>query len=134
MEERYERPHTIYIRSNTATVMRLLFFLSVVLLVLVVGICAFVIFGRESTDDYYWDEAGQFYYTIDHGKVTIFQYVDYEATTYTIPASVTNGSKSYPVTTVGNHAFTNHRNLTTVKIPDSVTKIMGDAENKKGAF
>ncbi len=134
MEVLNESPHKIYIKSNTATVMRFLVFLSAVLLVLVVGLCIFVVLGHDDTNDYHWDEAGKFYYTLDDGVVTIVKYADNEATTCEIPANVNYGGKNYPVTTVAKNAFTNHRTLTKVTIPDSVTKIMGDAENKKGAF
>ncbi len=134
MEVMNESPHKIYIKSNTVTVMRFLFFLSVVLLVLVAGLCIFVVFGRDDTNNYHWHENGKFYYTLDDGAVTIVKYVDDDATEYTIPSSVNYGGKSYPVTTVGENAFTNHRALTSVTIPDSVTKIMGDAKNQKGAF
>ena len=134
MEVMNESPHKIYIKSNTVTVMRFLFFLSVVLLVLVAGLCIFVVFGSDDTNNYHWHKDGQFYYTLDDGAATIVKYVDDDATEYTIPSSVNYGGKNYPVTTVGANAFTNHRTLTAVTIPDSVTKIMGDAKNQKGAF
>lgn len=134
MEVMNESPHKIYIKSNTVTVMRFLFFLSVVLMVLVAGLCIFVVFGGDDTNNYHWHEDGLFYYTLDDGAVTIVKHIDDGATEYTIPSSVNYGGKNYPVTTVGENAFTNHRALTSVTIPDSVTKIMGNAKNQKGAF
>ena len=134
MEYMHDNPNKIYIKSNTVTVMRFLFFVSAILLVLVVGISIFVIFNREDTDDYYFDTNGQFYYVLHNGKATIVDHIDYKVTNYTIPGSVTNGGKNFPVTAVGEHAFNHHRSLTTITIPNSVTEITGDAEKKKGAF
>ncbi|MCM1404345.1 MAG: leucine-rich repeat domain-containing protein [Prevotella sp.] len=134
MEALNENPHKIYIKSNTVTVMRFLFFLSGILLVLVAGLCIFVVFGRDDTNNYHWYADGQFYYTLDDGAVTIVKSVDPDATQCVIPASVNYGGKNYPVTTIGVNAFTNHRTLTAVTLPDSVTKIAGDAKKQKGAF
>ena len=45
----------------------------------------------------------------------------------TIPESVTYGGISYPVTSIGNAAFQYCTSLTSVTIPNSVTKIGGEA-------
>ena len=41
----------------------------------------------------------------------------------TIPESVTYGGISYPVTSIGNRAFSDCSGLTSVTIPNSVTEI-----------
>jgi len=134
MDVTYDNANRTYIRSNTATAVRFLWFLSALLFLLVVGLCVFVVLGRDDAKNYHWDEAGQFYYILDGNQATIVKFADSTAETYTIPASVNYGGKNYAVTTIGAKAFTNHSALTNVIIPDSVTEIVGDNVNKTGAF
>lgn len=45
----------------------------------------------------------------------------------TVPATVTYNSKTYKVTAVGSHAFTECYNLTSVSLPNTITSIGGYA-------
>ena len=126
--------NTTYIKTNTATVMHFLWFVSVLLLVLVFGLCIFVAFAREDAGKFHWDENGRFYYTVNDNKVTVVEFVDENSESCVIPESVNYGKESYPVAVIGEHAFSNQNKLISVVIPDSVTEIRGDAENMTGAF
>ena len=130
----YDNPNKTYIKSNTATIMRLLWFVSALLLMLVFGFCVFVAFGGNNTAKYHWDKSGQFYYTLNDGNATIVRFVNDSVESYTVPSSVNYGGKNYSVTAIGEHAFTNHPKLSSVDIPDSVTEIIGNSEEQSGAF
>ena len=129
-----DNPNKTYIKSNASTVMHFLWFLCGLLLVLVAGLCSFVIFGRDDIDNYHYDANGKFYYAIADNKATIVKYLDRDAESYVVPASVNYGNQDYPVTAIGDKAFSNHTELTSVEIPDSVTEIMGNLEKSTGAF
>lgn len=51
-------------------------------------------------------EANGLYYTLQNGEATLKGFWDDEESTLDIPASITFEDKSYPVTTIGNGAFT----------------------------
>ncbi|MCQ2382721.1 MAG: leucine-rich repeat domain-containing protein, partial [Clostridia bacterium] len=61
-------------------------------------------------------------------------FMDADAENYEIPHSVNFNGKNYPVTVIGAHAFANHRKLTSIVIPDSITEVLGDSETQTGAF
>lgn len=62
---------------------------------------------------------GDYEYTVSNGKVTITDFWNYDISDITIPRKI-NG---YPVTAIGEWAFSGNFNLTNVNIPDSVTEI-----------
>ena len=137
MEEEYynyEVPNKIYIKSNTATVMHLLSFLSAILLIVVAGLCTLAIISYKQSENYYFDKSRQFYFTVENGSVTILKFINSKAIDCEVPNRVKYRGKTYSVTAIGENAFTNHRSLVTVTIPDSVTEIRGSVEDKKGAF
>lgn len=133
-DEMYEPTNTIYIKSNTATVMRFLTFLSVVLFAIVGGLCSYIIFTYKYDENYHFDKSKQFYFTVGNDTATINKFMDNTAEICEIPNYVTYNGRRYSVTAIGENAFTNHHYLTEVKIPDTVTTIMGNAENQTGAF
>lgn len=134
MKDMYTTTNPVYIKSNMAIVMRLLSFLSVILLVVVLGLCSYIIFTYNSQKNFHYDQTKQFYFTIEDGTATVSKFLDPSATTCDIPAKVNLSGNTYDVTTIGVNAFTNHRCLQRVNLPDSITKIVGDVENQKGAF
>ncbi len=64
-------------------------------------------------------EYGDLYYTINNGKVTITGYTDEMPVDLVIPDTI----EGYPVTFIGDSAFIDCTNLTSVTIPNSVTTI-----------
>jgi len=129
-----ETPKT-YIKSNTATVRGLMSFLSIVLLIVVAGLCAYVLIGYKGIRKNQNSNAKEFNFRLENDTAVILEFYDYEATKCEIPATITGeNNKIYPVTVLAETAFTNHGNLTEVKIPNTVTHIMGNTETKKGAF
>ncbi len=129
-----ETPKT-YIKSNTATVRGLMSFLSIVLLIVVAGLCAYVLIGYKGIRKNQNSNAQEFNFRLENDIAVILEFYDYEATKCEIPATITGeNNKIYPVTVLAETAFTNHGNLTEVKIPNTVTHIMGNAETGKGAF
>lgn len=134
MEEQFNSPRRTYITSNTATVVHFLWFMMALLLVFVVGICGFVIFGRDDAQRYHWDEQGKFFYTLSNDQAEIVELVDVDAESYTVPSVVNYGGKNYPVRIIGARAFAFHSNLKSVVIPDSVTEIAGSGDTQSGAF
>ena len=124
----------VYISSNTATTMRLLWFISALLLVLVAGLCIVVVLGRDDSQNYHWDESGHFYYTLNNDEATLVKCMDGVSENYTVPSSVHYGDRNYPVKTIGAKAFRNFKQLKSITIQDSVTEIMGDKQNQTGAF
>ena len=75
-------------------------------------------------------EVDGIYYNINgtEATVTYQQYVNYSfksdyTGSVTIPATVTYGSTTYSVTSIGDHAFFLCKSLTNVTIPNSVTSI-----------
>jgi RPA family protein len=65
---------------------------------------------------------GDFDFTISGTTATITDYADSGPKDVAIPADVTDGTKTYDVTVIGDNAFTN-KQLTSVTIPDSVITI-----------
>ena len=130
----FDNPNKTYIKSNTATIMHLMWFVCGLLLVLVAGLCTFVIFGRDDKDNYHFDSAHQFYYEIKNDQVNVVKFIDHDAETLVIPTTVNYGGKDYDVTKIDAEAFSNHSKLTTLEIPDSVTEIAGDEVHQTGAF
>lgn len=130
----FDNPNKTYIKSNTATIMHLMWFVCGLLLVLVAGLCTFVIFGRDDKDNYHFDSAHQFYYEIKNDQVNVVKFIDHDAETLVIPTTVNYGGKDYDVTKIDAEAFSNHSKLTTLEIPDSVTEIAGDEVYQTGAF
>ena len=80
--------------------------------------------SRENVDDNFFEINGIYYTKNDSGETLS---VTYSPTKYTgainIPASVTYKGTSYPVTSIGDHAFCNCSGLISVTIPASVTTI-----------
>ena len=75
---------------------------------------------------YDFEVDGLYYNIIDDGKaveVTSPPASYYSDAVVTIPAAVTHGGTTYPVTGIGNSAFIYDDELTSVTIPNSVTKI-----------
>ncbi|MBR4419143.1 MAG: leucine-rich repeat domain-containing protein, partial [Clostridia bacterium] len=135
MNTRQEETPKTYIKSNTATVRGLMSFLSIVLLIIVAGLCAYVLIGYKGIRKNQNSNAREFNFRLENDTAVILEFYNYEATKCEIPATITGeNNKIYPVTVLAETAFTNHGNLTEVKIPDSVTNILGNAETKKGAF
>lgn len=134
MSAMFDNPNKTYIKSNAGTIMHLLWFVCGLLLLLVTGLCAFVVFGRDDTSNYHFDTAGQFYYQLTDDKATLVAFTNQDAESFTIPATVNYGGKDYAVTVIDNHAFSNNNHLTEVVIPDSVAEIKGDSVKQTGAF
>ena len=125
---------TTYIKSNIATVKNFMYFLSALLFAIVAGITAYVILSYKDTRENRFEMSNEFHFELKEGSVTVLEFLDQQATECEIPASVKYGSRTYPITTIAENAFTNNSVLTQVTIPDSVTSILGSAENGKGAF
>lgn len=135
MQDTYNTTNnTVYVKSNTATVVCLLSFLAVVLFVVVAGLSAYVFFTNENQQVVNFDQAKQFYFTIENDCATITKFVDSQAETCVVPESIRYNGHEYPVVAIGKNAFTDHRCLKKVALPNSVTKIMGNRENQTGAF
>ena len=133
MDEMQINP-TTYIKSNIATVKNFMYFLSALLFAIVAGITAYVILSYKDTRENRFEMSNEFHFELKEGSVTVLEFLDQQATECEIPASVKYGSRTYPITTIAENAFTNNSVLTQVTIPDSVTSILGSAENGKGAF
>lgn len=133
MDEMQINP-TTYIKSNIATVKNFMYFLSALLFAIVAGITAYVILSYKDTRENRFEMSNEFHFELKEGSVTVLEFLDQQATECEIPASVKYGSRTYPITTIAENAFTNNSILTQVTIPDSVTSILGSAENGKGAF
>ena len=73
---------------------------------------------EEEGSEAFANPATDFTYTINSGKVTITKYLGND-TSVEIPSNI-NG---YPVTSLGNSAFSRCSDLTIITIPDSVTSI-----------
>lgn len=75
--------------------------------------------------------AKDFQYSISEGTVTITGFIpgimDRDVI---VPATI----EGLPVTTIGQRAFSDHRNLTSVTIPDSVTSIESGAFDGCGSL
>lgn len=129
-------PGKIYARSNTGTTVKLLTTISIILIVLVVGICVYVGFGQTATINFYLDETETFYYSINDGQAKFELYAPKRTNqeNYTVPSVVTHESETYQITQIGAKAFVNRTNLKAVKIPATVKVIGGNAETKTGAF
>ncbi len=125
---------TTFIKSRSSKLRIFLVFVAIVLLVAVAGLCVLVIYSYRNTPDRQVDSSGQFDFLLEDEEVTLVNYYNYNAKTCSIPDSVKFGPKDYPVTKIAANAFADHSALVELKIPNSVTKIMGDLENKKGAF
>ena len=125
---------TTFIKSRSSKLRVFLVFVAIVLLVAVAGICVLVIYSYRNTPDRQVDSSGQFDFLLEDEEVTLVNYYNYNAKTCSIPDRVKFGPKDYPVTKIAANAFADHSALVELKIPNSVTKIMGDLENKKGAF
>lgn len=134
MSAMFDNPNKTYIKSNAGTVMHFLWFVCGLLLLLVAGLCAFVIFGRDDTSNYHLDSNGQFYYQLNNNQATLVEFVDRDAEKYIVPTSVNYGGKNYAITTIDSHAFSNLNRLTEVEFPDSVTEICGNSTEQTGAF
>ncbi len=130
----FDNPNKTYIKSNARTVMHFLWFVCGIFSMLVAGLCVFVIFGRDDTNNYHLDSTGKFYYQLSNNQVTLVKYIDRDAESFNVPDSVNYGGKSYEVTKIGANAFSNNRQLTQIKISDNVTEILGDNTGQTGAF
>ena len=133
MDEMQINP-TTYIKSNIATVKNFMSFLSALLFVIVAGITAYVILSYKDTRENRFEMSNEFHFELKEGSVTVLEFLDQKATECEIPASVKYGSRTYPITTIAENAFTNNSVLTEITIPDSVTAILGNAEESRGAF
>jgi len=133
MDEMQINP-TTYIKSNIATVKNFMSFLSALLFVIVAGITAYVILSYKDTRENRFEMSNEFHFELKEGSVTVLEFLDQKATECEIPASVKYGSRTYPITTIAENAFTNNSVLTEITIPDSVTAILGNAEKSRGAF
>ncbi len=78
-------------------------------------------------------EVDGIYYTINGNEATVtykgspaYEYDEYSGSV-TIPSTVTYGSTTYSVTSIGNSAFSSCSGLTSINIPNSVTSIGGSA-------
>ena len=69
----------------------------------------------------YTDGPYQFILNADN-TATITKYTGKE-NRITIPAQVAQGTRTYPVSKIGDRVFSNYRYLTSVQIPDTVTEI-----------
>lgn len=125
---------TTFIKSRSSKLRIFLVFVAIVLLVAVAGLCVLVIYSYRNTPDRQVDSSGQFDFLLEDEEVTLVNYYNYNAKTCSIPDRVKFGPKDYPVTKIAANAFSDHSALVELKIPNSVTKIMGDLENQKGAF
>ncbi|MCQ2382823.1 MAG: hypothetical protein MJ060_03220, partial [Clostridia bacterium] len=88
MDEQSFQPNRTYIKSNAATVMHFLWFVTALMLVLVVGFCIFAVVDSGKTSQYHWDVNGKFYYTLDNQQAIIVRFMDADAENYEIPHSV----------------------------------------------
>ena len=68
-------------------------------------------------------EVDGIYYSIDGGNATVTSGAISYSGDVVIPASVTNGDVTYPVTSIGHYAFRNCSALKSVSLPPSVTSI-----------
>lgn len=87
--------------------------------------------GDESLNNEYDFEEGGIYYLITGENTVSVTYRDKNYNSYsnnvTIPVTVTHGSKTYSVTTIGACAFKDCTGITVVTIPTSVQEIGSDA-------
>ncbi len=136
MEIIRKTPGKVYYKSNTSVAIKLLAFLAVVLVLLVLGVCIFVIFGLNNNPNYYLDDAQVFYYSVnDENKTAKFElYIGKDAREFTIPDCLTHQGITYRITEIGAEAFTNNQKLTAVKIGDNVERVAGNTTQKTGAF
>ena len=134
MSTRQEETPKTYFKSNTATVRGLMSFLSIMLLIVVVGLCAYVLISYKGIRKNQTNNAQQFNFHFENKTATILEFCNFEATKCVIPEIVISDNQEYRVTALSEKAFANHSNLREVEIPDSVTHIMGNAEIGKGAF
>lgn len=132
--DRTQGTPTTFIKSRSSKLRIFLVFVAIVLLVAVAGLCVLVIYSYRNTPDRQVDGSGQFDFLLEDEEVTLVSYYNYNAKTCSIPDRAKFGPKDYPVTKIAANAFADHSALVELKIPNSVTKIMGDLENKKGAF
>lgn len=136
MEIIRKTPGKIYYKSNTSIVIKLLAFLAVILVLLVLGVCIFVIFGLGSTKNLFLHDSQTFYYAVNKdAKTAIFEmYVGKDVTEYTVPNTVSHKGSTYRITEISAQAFTNNQKLVKVTIGDNVERIMGDTDKATGAF
>lgn len=132
--DRTQGTPTTFIKSRSSKLRIFLVFVAIVLLVAVAGLCVLVIYSYRNTSDRQVDGSGQFDFLLEDEEVTLVSYYNYNAKTCSIPDRAKFGPKDYPVTKIAANAFADHSALVELKIPNSVTKIMGDLENQKGAF
>lgn len=125
---------TTYIKSNIGTVKNFMYFLSALLFVIVVGITAFVVLSYKDTRENRFEKSNEFHFELKEGSVTVVEFLDQKAEKCEIPSEIKYGNRTYPITTIGENAFTNNAVLTEVTISDSVTQILGNSETGKGAF
>ncbi len=123
-----------YIRSNAGRIKTVLAVFSAIFFLAVVALCVFVVLNHRDDENLEFDQSEKFHFSLENEQVTIDKFIDNKATSCVIPATVQYGEVTYPVTKIGANAFTNHPALTEVVIPESVTVIMGNKEQKSGAF
>lgn len=134
MEIIRDTPGRIYARSNTNGRVKFLIFISCLLMIVVVGICLFVLFTPAPLAGFHLHSSGDFYYSLNNDTARLELFLNNNATTYEIPESVVHSGTEYKITELSAKSFTNKKNLQKIIMPKYLSEVAGDAANQTGAF